>query len=65
MEKLKSRIEGDLNIPVENDQGKLIEQLQTKIAFLEAGQGPSDEYKKLQKLRKDFDELLKEKQRLK
>lgn len=65
MEKLKARIEGDLSIPSENDQSKYIEQLQTKIAFLEAGQGPSDEHKKLQKLRRDYDELLKEKQKLK
>lgn len=34
LEELKARIERDTSIPTENDQGKLIEQLQTKIAFL-------------------------------
>jgi hypothetical protein len=34
LEELKVRIERDTSIPVENDQGKLIEQLRTQIAFL-------------------------------
>ena len=52
-------------MPLDNDQGKLIEQLQTKISFLEVEQGPNDSHKRLTKLQKDYDAVAKERQRLK
>lgn len=65
LEQLKIRIEKDTSVPLDNDQGKLIEQLQTKISFLEAEQGPNDSHKRLTKLQKDYDAVAKERQRLK
>lgn len=65
LEQLKARIEKDTSIPMENDQSKFIEQLQTKIAFLEAEKGPDDYHKRMAKLQKDYDEMAKQKKRLK
>lgn len=65
LDELKCRIERDTNIPINNDHSKLLEHLQTKIAFLEAEKGPTDDHKKTAKLQKDYDLLAKEKQRLK
>ena len=50
---------------MDNDQKKFVEQLQTKIAFLEAEKGLSDTHKKMTKLQREYDALTKEKNRLK
>ena len=53
----------NLNIPTSNHE-KLIEELRRKIAFLEAEAGPTDYPKRLSKANKDYDLLMKEKNRI-
>ena len=65
LDDLRSRVERDTTVPFDNDKDKEIETLKTKVAFLEAEKGTNDLHRKYDKLQKDLDNAVKEKNRLK
>lgn len=58
LEEFRNKMEKENQIPMDNDQNKLIEKLNTELEFLKAEKGP-DTHQKLSKLQKEYEALSK------